>query len=295
MILNDCGVVFDKECHTYKLNDKKLSGITYSINDYLDTPFTDIESLPESVQRNIEIAKIYGSNVHDAIEDNYNGLLPNLDFINEVEDFDSILTDLGLKVIASEYIVTDGKRYASGIDNVCVGEDGIYLTDTKTPKQFKSKYCAIQLSIYKRFFELVNPELKVKGAYVIRINRRGKPIKEAKKVKFVSDDIIDAVLYGGEDKLPCKVEELMNNLASVQAEIKRNEEIAKEFKARLLEEFNAYGLDKLDNDLISITRKEAYTRESFDKEAFNKAHPDIDLGNYQKISHVKESILIKLK
>lgn len=294
MKLNNCGVVFDKECHTYKLNDKKLSGVTDRIGKYLGTSFKGKEKIPNVVK-----ARVYGTNTHNAIEDDFNGVLPHLDYINEVRDFKDLCDELGLKMIASEYLISDLEIYASCVDVTLVDKDnGVYLGDIKTPKKDNREYNTIQLSIYKYLFELINPHLKVKGGIIFRINRRGELIKESYKVEFLDIDKVKEILYtpfNKEDMLPYKVEELMNNLASVQAEIKRNEEIAKEFKARLLEEFNSYGLDKLDNDLISITRKEAYTRESFDKEAFAEAHPDIDLGNYQKLSLVKESILIKLK
>ena len=171
--LNNSGVVFNDTAHTYMYNGSKFKGVTGRINAYLDTIFTDIESLPEYVQERIEEARVYGDGVHQAIEDDFKGVMPDLDYLAELEDYKKLCEKHGLKMIASEYTVTDGMQYASCIDGVFVDkENNIYLGDFKTPKQDKKEYNTIQLSIYKKFFELVNPHLTVKGGVIFRINRK---------------------------------------------------------------------------------------------------------------------------
>lgn len=303
--LNDSGVIFAKVAHTYTYNGKRLSGITGKISEYLGDIFQDIESLPEFVQNNIAQARDYGSAVHAAIEDYFDGDIPDFEFMAEVNVVKKQLKDLGLKMIASEYSVTDREVYASCIDAILVDKDNnIYLGDFKTAKTDSKKKNSIQLSIYKRFFELINPHLKVKGCVVLRVNHRydneSQYLNKTYPIDIVSDGVIDDVLYHNgvlEDKqesLPAHIETLMNNLASVQAKIKEAQEYEKEFRKRLEEEFRKHGVDKLENDLISISVREGYTRKGFDKKNFEKNHPELAV-KYETKTEVKPSIMIKLK
>mgnify|MGYP001497746732 CR=1 FL=1 len=303
--LNNSGVVFDKAAHTYKYNGKKLKGITGRINEYLDTIFTDIDSLPEYVQERIEEARIYGDGVHNAIEDDFKGEMPDLDFLEELEDYKRLCRKNNLKMIASEYTVTDGMKYASCIDGVFIDSDNnIFLGDFKTPKQDKREYNTIQLSIYKHFFELVNPHLEVKGGVIFRINRRGDVINELYCVDFKDTEEVSSILYSGDtkkglqeaktDQLPANIDTLMCNLASVQSKINKYKDIEKEFRAKLEKAFEDYGVEKLENDYITISKRDGYVRKGFDKKGFEKEYPDL-AKQFETETEVKPSITIKLK
>ena len=303
--LNDSGVIFDKVVHTYTYKGNMLSGITGKIREYLGDIFQDIESLPEFVQNNIAQARDYGSSVHDAIEDYFDGDMPDFDYMNEVNVVKGQLERLGLKMIASEYSVTDREEYASCIDAILVDKDNnIYLGDFKTAKTDSKKKNSIQLSIYKRFFELINPHLKVKGCVVLRVNHRyddeSQYLNETYFIDIVSDGVIDDVLYHNgvlEDKqesLPAHIETLMNNLASVQEKINDNKKLEKEFRQKLEKEFTKYGVEKIENKRILITKRDGYTRKGFDKKNFEKNHPEL-ADKYETKTEVKPSIMIKLK
>lgn len=300
--LNNSGVVFDKAAHTYRYNGEKLKGITGRINEYLDTIFTDIDSLPEYVQERIEEARIYGDGVHNAIEDDFKGEMPDLDFLEELEDYKRLCKKNNLKMIASEYAVTDGMKYASCIDGVFVDSDNnIFLGDFKTPKQDKREYNTIQLSIYKHFFELVNPHLEVKGGVIFRINRRGDIINELYCVDFKGTEEVNLILYSGDTKkelqevnVPASVDNLMYNLATTLEKIDKYKEYEKELRKTLEKAYREFGVDKIENDRLIISKRDGYVRKGFDKKSFEKEYPDL-AKQFETETEVKPSIMIKLK
>lgn len=293
MILNDCGVTFNKASHTYKLKGGELSGVTGRINDYLGTSFKGKEKIPNVVR-----ARIYGTNTHDAIEDDFNGVLPHLDYINEVQDFKDLCDELGLKMIASEYLVSDLDKYASCIDVTLVdNNNGVYLGDIKTPKKDKREYNTIQLSIYKYLFELVNPHLEVKGGVIFRINRRGKLVKESYKVDFLDADKVKEILYTPFNKvevLPDKINTLMGNLTTVVENIEKYKKLEKELRTNLEEAFNEFKLDKLEDEFILISKKDGYLRKGFDKKRFESDYPEL-AKQYETETVVNPTLNIKLK
>ena len=300
--LNNSGVIFDKAAHAYTYNGEKLKGITGRINEYLDTIFTDIDSLPERVQELIEEARIYGDGVHNAIEDDFKGEMPDLDFLEELEDYKKLCKKNNLKMIASEYSVTDGMKYASCIDGVFVDSDNnIFLGDFKTPKQDKREYNTIQLSIYKHFFELVNPHLEVKGGVIFRINRRGDIINELYCVDFKSTEEVASILYSGDTKkelqevnIPANVDNLMYNLATTLEEIDKYKEYEKELRKTLEKAYREFGVDKIENDRLIISKRDGYVRKGFDKKSFEKEYPEL-AKQFETETEVKPSIMIKLK
>lgn len=77
---------------------------------------------------------------------------------------------LGLKVIASEYLVSDGERVASSIDKVIyVDESTVDLGDVKTTSELHTDAVAWQLSIYRWLFRLLNPGITVRKLYGIHV------------------------------------------------------------------------------------------------------------------------------
>lgn len=303
--LNNSGVVFDKAAHTYHLNGKKLSGVTKMIARYLDDSLADIDSLPEHIQEKIFAAGDYGSLVHDAIEDYINkGTIDRI----EVYDFIAFCEENNLKPIAAEYLVTDGNDYASAIDVVCEGENGVVLVDTKTARTHQPRKIELQLSIYKRWFEELNPKLKVDKALVFRVNRRDaeRVISETKEVSFVSDEVLDdmfakdkAFHESGEiqtinDNLPTELDNLIINLTTTLQRIDKYKALEKELRKSLEEAYKSYGVEKLETDQIVISKREGYIRKGFDKKAFEKEYPDI-AKIYETKTEVKPSIQIRLK
>lgn len=82
---------------------------------------------------------------------------------------------------------------------------------------------------------------------------------------------------------------------SLLRQIKRLEDEASTIRERLLGMFEQYGIKSLDNDKYTITYVPEGERRTFDKSAFKKAHPEIDLAEFDKVSKVKANIRITLK
>lgn len=304
--LNDSGVVFNSTAHTYKLGDKILRGVTTAITREYNPHFMrgNFEELPIYVQNNITEATEYGTKVHDAIEGFLkDDILFNPDAQEELNLFIEMLESEGLKPIASEYLVTDYKEYASAIDIVCLQGDDVILCDTKTSRTVSKKQWAVQLTMYKIMFELVNPHLKVSGARVIQLNdREGKErITKVHDIELLDENQIiefynreTEIVNSGEKQLPAELDKLLNQLTLVQIEIDEAEKKKKEFRKRLHESLNEFGLAKLENDNILITKRDAYVRESFDSKRFKDEYPEL-YEEFKKESNVSESIQIRLK
>ena len=146
-VLKDSGVVFKEDTHQYFLGDKELLGITSTLvhRAYPDT----YKDVPEDV---LMKAAERGTNVHQTIqfceENKIEGSTP------EYISYKAMKEANGLTYVTNEYIVTDGERYASAIDLVFVdGEGKIVIGDIKTTYIPHYDNVALQLSVYKRFFE----------------------------------------------------------------------------------------------------------------------------------------------
>ena len=169
--LNDSGVLFNREEHTYLLNGKYLSGITDMLHRQL---FPDeFSRVPADM---IEQAALYGTSVHESIEQ-FDANWTN-DGTQEVADYIDICRKNALTHERSEYCVTDGANWASNIDKVFrLSSDTFALADIKTfgtmtaDKQEKARW---QLSIYAYLFELTNPNATVDKLYIIHLRDKVK-------------------------------------------------------------------------------------------------------------------------
>ena len=116
--LKDSGVSFDAEAHRYFLNGIELNGITGLLHKQV---FPDMyHDIPKWV---LDRAAERGTMVHESIELLDAGFTP-AESTPELDSYKRIKADNGLKTIANEYIVTDSKHFASGIDLVLGDKDG---------------------------------------------------------------------------------------------------------------------------------------------------------------------------
>lgn len=288
--LNQSNVVFDEVKHTYELNGKPLNGITHIIKDKL---FPDeYKDVPESVLAN---AANRGHRIHTALElydtvDIYTEECPELaNYIKAREQFPWLANH-----IASEYIVTDGEKYASGIDKVYEGENGgVILADVKTTYKVPMKYVAWQLSIYAYFFSLMNPNVPVEKAYVIWLREDKHLISE---VNLVDVELVKQLLYT--DEIP----QLPENRIGIDEEYllglkKRAEEATaayEEAKQQLMEFMTENKVTKYEGQLFTVSVRAGGERKSFDSKSFKTEYPDL-YEQYVKTSASKPTIAIRMK
>lgn len=173
--LNECGVVFNGEHHTYTLDGKELSGITSIISKYI---FPDMYSnVSESV---LEAARQRGSIVHSELEMEFNGIPSDSP---EVIAYRALVKQHKIKQIAAEYVVTDYNSIATCIDNVAYVNGELALLDYKTTSVLNIEYLRWQLSLEGLMFTMVN-QCSVAKAYAVHLPKPKDGVCEAKLVEI---------------------------------------------------------------------------------------------------------------
>lgn len=304
--LQNSGVIFNKEAHTYLLNGKELSGLTDMIQRQL---FPDEYSVvPEAM---IKRAAAYGTSVHESIEDfdknwNHDGTI-------EVQDYLELCKENGLTHEASEYTVTDFINFASNIDKVYrISEDTFDLADIKTygtmtpDKLMKARW---QLSCLATLFEQTNPKAKVGRLMVIRLRNKQKKdgtFDHIKDIIFleripaqICKSLMDAESKGEQFLNPFDIppqlaekEDRIRELISLKDAI--DEELGS-IKADFLNVMTKLNVQRW--DLLGgtrITRKLPSTRSSFDLNKFKADHSDLDYTPYLRSSTVAGSLSIAI-
>lgn len=299
-------VVFEPEHHTYTLNGHQLSGVTAIVKWLFPDTYTGI---PESV---LNHAAYYGTLVHSKCE-----LADSLGIATEpiVQEYQRIIKEAGLQVVLSEYLVSDEKDIASSIDKVFKDDS---LGDIKTTSKVHEANVTVQLSIYAYLYELQTGR-KANKLYLIWLPKPqyGKPmVKELPRIPtVVCKHIISVYVAGGKPsdilvdidhflphdnthkringEIPDGVHTVVEELMMVKEQLDTLSEREKELKKQLLEAMQGVGEDTWANDLIQITRKAAYERESIDTKALKANEPSI-YENYKKVTKVAESLTYKL-
>lgn len=304
--LNNSNVIYIEDTHEYFTPEfKKLHGITGFINDQLFQ--NKLNGIPENV---LTLATERGKRVHKECEDIDNeGIEPES---THGENYLRLKCNYNLTHIASEYIVTDNEFIASPIDKLYLGRysNSVILGDIKTTYKLDMLYLSWQLSIYAYLFERQNPHLKVDCLLAIWL--RGDDNDEIVTVERIPDKEIEIFLNCCKEGLSyadnCSADSYVAKLNDLPAKINNVEESVYQllemqktldeqmnsFKSQLLELMKEAKADNIKGDLISITRKKAYQRESFDAKALKEKYPDV-YDEFVKVSDVKESIQIKAK
>lgn len=301
--LQESGVIFDEDEHTYELNGKYLSGITEMLQRQLFP--NEYDGIPMAI---IKKAGEYGKSVHKSCED-FDSLWKN-DGTQEVQDYIQICSDNNLVHEASEYNVSDGENWASNIDKVYRENDDTFsLGDLKTygvmtpDKLEKTRW---QLSIYAYLFELQNKKAKVDRLFVIRLRNKMK--------KDGSFDHISEIVFV--DRIPSEIcKELLDtdlkgeqfvNPYSIPESIKAQEEhileliLTKEAVDAELSQIKSSILTQMEEKQIRtwitqkmrITRKLPTTRTSLNLPLLKDEHPEIDYDYYMKSTTVSGSLSI---
>lgn len=292
-------VVFDEVEHRYWLNGKELHGITSTL---IKRAFPDkYKEVDPEVLAN---AARKGKELHAEIEyhDNFGGESEDV----RVAAYDRLKLDNGLTTIANEYTVSDEDRYASQIDIVLEGIGGeICLADIKTTFNLDKESTAMQLSIYKRFFEMQNPDLKVARIYVIWLPNRDHTIAEIVELPVVADEVLDELFNAdAEDKpfeisktygdLPAKVYDVQQYLYDLEMEVKAKTEELKAIKEGLCSLMIERGVKSFSTQVLKMTAVTPKPRETFDTKRFAAEHPEL-YKEYVKIGNVTPSIRITYK
>lgn len=300
--LNDSGVVFKQDEHRYFLGDKELQGVTSTL---IRRAFPDTYSnIPQQV---LDRAAERGSTVHGLIElfnsifGGNDNLFPAESWTPELRSYVGIVKTNNLRHIASEYVVTDKEHYASAIDGVYLNDqDGIVLVDYKTTSQLYYENVALQLSIYAKFFELVNPKLKV--ASIACIWLRGDKSKFV-ELSRIDDEAVDKLIAAdlNNDGSYVYTPDIPNDFYSLQLEYARlarhiDDLTEKQLsvKTKILEIMEEHKAKSYKTALGSFTYVPASSVKRFDSKLFKEQHQDL-YDEYTKESASAPQLRIKLK
>lgn len=90
------------------------------------------------------------------------------------------------------------------------------------------------------------------------------------------------------------LEDVANEFIRLDKLEKQVKEEKENLRSKVLEEVEKNNIKKIDMDTLSITYKEASTRETFNSKRFREDNPEL-YDEYVEFSPVKSSLLVKVK
>ena len=293
-------IIFDPAAHTYHTPDGvQLQGITGMLRRQL---FPDEYSdVPQAVLRR---AAERGHAVHQLLElvDDL-GLAPsdNADALAYIR----LKEAEGLRPVASEYLVSDGTRFASAIDKVYEGDaDGSFtLADIKTTYRLNEEYVRWQLSVYAYLFELQNPGARASRLLALWI-RDGRA--SAYPMERIPADVITALLdaeaagrqfenpLAVDTTLPAKYRQMEQAICETERQARYWTERKKALAEGLMQAMVLAGAYEWEGRAIKVSRRKDGIRKDFNKKQLEKDHPDI-YAKYITETPVSGSITLKIK
>lgn len=292
-------VRFDEEQHRYFLGEKELSGITGTL---IKKAFPDTyKGIPDAV---LAKAAERGSVVHqnlelfDTICNSDVNIMPSV--LPEVKDYKEMLISYGLHHVDSEYLVTDNENFASAIDKVLAdNEDNIYLADIKTTATLHYDNVSLQLSIYAKWFEEQNPDLKVKEIVCMWFKNGQSKFQPLPRVAdWQIDDLINAYLADDTDyqykvEIPEQFSALEQEYRLITARMDALKIKQDELKEQIMKMMESNKQKSVKTQFASYSYVAATTKKTFDMKLFKDTEPD-HYEHYLKETTTKPSIRIKL-
>lgn len=292
-------VRFDEEQHRYFLGEKELSGITGTL---IKKAFPDTyKGIPDAV---LAKAAERGSVVHqnlelfDTICNSDVNIMPSV--LPEVKDYNEMLISYGLHHVDSEYLVTDNENFASAIDKVLADDEGnIYLADIKTTATLHYDNVSLQLSIYAKWFEEQNPDLKVKEIVCMWFKNGQSKFQPLPRVAdYQIDDLINAYLADDTDyqykvEVPEQFSALEQEYRLITARMDALKIKQDDLKEQMMKMMEANKQKSIKTNIGSYSYVAATTKKTFDTKLFKDTEPE-HYEYYLKETTTKPSIRIKL-
>ena len=292
-------VRFDEEHHRYFLGEKELSGITGTL---IKKAFPDTyKGIPDAI---LAKAAERGSVVHqnlelfDTICNSDVNIMPSV--LPEVKDYNEMLISYGLHHVDSEYLVTDNENFASAIDKVLADDGGnIYLADIKTTATLHYDNVSLQLSIYAKWFEEQNPDLKVKEIVCMWFKNGQSKFQPLPRVSDEQiDELINAYLTDDADyqykvEVPEQFSALEQEYRLITARIDAMKIVQDDLKEKIMKMMEDKKQKSIKTNIGSYSYVEATTKKVFDTKLFKDTEPE-HYEYYLKETATKPSLRIKL-
>lgn len=292
-------VRFDEEQHRYFLGEKELSGITGTL---IKKAFPDTyKGIPDAV---LAKAAERGSVVHQNLElfDTVFNSDVNImhSVLPEVKDYNEMIISYGLHHVDSEYLVTDNENFASAIDKVLADNEGnIYLADIKTTATLHYDNVSLQLSIYAKWFEEQNPDLKVKEIVCMWFKNGQSKFQPLPRVSDEQiDELINAYLADDADyqykvEVPEQFSALEQEYRLITARMDALKIKQDDLKEQIMKMMEANKQKSIKTNIGSYSYVAATTKKTFDTKLFKDTEPE-HYEYYLKETTTKPSIRIKL-
>lgn len=297
--LNVPRVTFIEESHQYFIGKKELKGVTGTL---IKKAFPDTyKNIPESV---LMKAAERGGLIHNTFETFCSIFDADLkQYPNPTEEllaFHSMLVAYDLHYVASEYLVTDGENFASAIDGIFADKEGnIYLVDYKTTATLHYDNVSLQLSIYAKWFEEQNPDLKVKEIVCMWFKNGQSKFQPLPRVAdWQIDDLINAYLaddaeYQYKVEVPEQFSALEQEYRLITARMDALKIKQDDLKEQMMKMMEANKQKSIKTNIGSYSYVESTTKRTLDMKLFKEKYPNA----YEKLTKVsisKPSIRIKL-
>lgn len=297
--LNESKVTFIEESHQYFLGKKELKGVTGTL---IKKAFPDTyKNIPDYV---LMKAAERGGLIHNTFEtfcsifDADINKYPNP--TEELRAFYDMLISYGLHYIASEYLVTDGENFASAIDGIFADDEGnIYLVDYKTTATLHYDNVSLQLSIYAKWFEEQNPDLKVKEIVCMWFKNGQSKFQPLPRVSNEQiDELTNAYLTNDADyqykvEVPEQFSALEQEYRLITARIDAMKIVQDDLKEKIMKMMEANKQKSIKTNIGTYSYVAATTKKTFDTKLFKDTEPD-HYEFYLKDTTTKPSIRIKL-
>lgn len=297
--LNVPKVTFIEESHQYFIGKKELKGVTGTL---IKKAFPDTyKNIPEAV---LKKAAERGGLIHNTFEtfcsifDADIKKYPNP--TEELQAFHSMLVAYDLHYVASEYLVTDGENFASAIDGVFSDNEGnIYLVDYKTTATLYYDNVSLQLSIYAKWFEEQNPDLKVKEIVCMWFKNGQSKFQPLPRVAdYQIDDLINAYLADDTDyqykvEVPEQFSALEQEYRLITARMDALKIKQDDVKEQIMKMMEANKQKSIKTNIGSYSYVESTTKRTLDTKLFKEKYPNA-YERLTKVSISKPSIRIKL-
>lgn len=292
-------VTFIEESHQYFLGKKELKGVTGTL---IKRAFPDTyKNIPDYV---LMKAAERGGFIHNTFEtfcsifDADIKKYPNP--TEELQAFYDMLVSYGLHYIASEYLVTDGENFASAIDGIFADNEGnIYLVDYKTTATLHYDNVSLQLSIYAKWFEEQNPDMKVKEIVCMWFKNGQSKFQPLPRVPDEQiDELINAYLtddanYQYKVEVPEQFSALEQEYRLITARIDAMKIVQDGLKEKIMKMMEANKQESIKTNIGTYSYVAATTKKTFDTKLFKDTEPD-HYEFYLKDTTTKPSIRIKL-
>lgn len=297
--LNAPKVTFIEETHQYFIGEKELKGVTGTL---FKKAFPDTyKKIPEWI---LMQAAERGSLIHNTFETFCSIFDADIkQYPNPTEEllaFHSMLVAYDLHYVASEYLVTDGENFASAIDGVFADSEGnIYLVDYKTTATLHYDNVSLQLSIYAKWFEEQNPDLKVKEIVCMWFKNGQSKFQPLPRVSDEQiDDLINAYLANdAEYQYNVEVPEQFSALEQEYRLVSARMDVLKikqdDLKEQMMKMMEANKQKSIKTNIGSYSYVAATTKKTFDTKLFKDTEPD-HYEHYLKETTTKPSLRIKL-